>query len=106
MRDSIKKQLLNLDLAKIEYYDKVGHFYYIPKYTGPTFVLNKMYLVSIAQPNPYNISNEYLKAYVSDIKAGSVYIDAVACNPITKQDLNYYWSGWVKERDLKQLAVL
>ena len=106
MRDVIKKQLLNLDLAKIEYYDKDGDFYFIPKYQGVSYQLNKLYLIRISLDNNYNISQEYLKAYISDKKAGSIYIDAVACNPITKQDLNYYWSGWVKEKDLKQLAVL
>ena len=106
MRDCIKKQLLSLELAKIEYYDEVEHFYHIPKYTGPTFTINKMYLVKIDKVNSYNITYEYLKAYVSDIKAGSIYIDAVACNPITKEDLKYFWSGWVKERDLEQIAVL
>ena len=106
MRDIIKKQLMNLDLAQIEYYDKEGHFYFIPQYQGPSFKLHKMYLVSINLDNTYNITHEYLKVYVSAIRAGSIYIDAAACNPITKEDLNYYWSGWVKERDLKQIAVL
>lgn len=105
MRDLIKKQLLNLDLAKIEYYDKISHYYVIPKYTGAMYELNKMYLVQVAQPNSYNITFEYLKVYISDISAGRVYIDASACNPITKADLNFYWSGWVKMSDLKQIAI-
>lgn len=106
MRDYIKKQLLSLELAKIEYYEKDGHYYFIPKYVGKTYLLNKIYLVRIALPNSYNITHEYLRAYVSQSKGGKIYIDASACNPITKQDLNYFWSGWINERDLEQLAVL
>lgn len=105
MRDIIKKQLLNLDLAKIAYYDKVSHCYVIPKYTGTNYNLNKMYLVQISLPNAYNINYEYLKIYVSDRKGGQIYVDASACNPITKDDLNFYWSGWLKMSDLKLVST-
>ena len=111
MREYIKKQLLALELAKIEYYDEVEHFYFIPKYSKPSFQLNKMYLISVSDEaatdsNATVPTHTYLKAYVTDIKDTSIYIDAVAVNPITKQDLNYFWSGWIKEKYLTQIAVL
>ena len=111
MREYIKKQLLALELAQIEYYDEVDHFYFIPKYTKPTYQLNKIYLVKV-EDIAFNDQTAdlpkqaYLKAYVTEIKDTSIYIDAVAINPITKQDLNYFWSGWIKEKYLTQIAVL
>ena len=70
-----------------------------------------MYLISVSDeavtdPNATVPAHTYLKAYVTDIKDTSIYIDAVAVNPITKQDLNYFWSGWIKEKYLTQIAVL
>ena len=94
MRESIKKQLLALELAQIEYYDTAEHYYFIPKYQGPNYQLNKMYLVQVnleAMSSQEDVpKQEYLKAYVSQKSDTKIYIDAVGCNPITKQDLNYF----------------
>lgn len=111
MREYIKKQLLALELAQIEYYDEVDHFYFIPKYSKPSYNLNKMYLVQVDKSLVDDQSNgfpnqEYLKVYVTDSNDTEIYIDAVAVNPITKKDLNYFWSGWIKEKYLTQIAVL
>lgn len=111
MREYIKKQLLSLELAQIEYYDEVDHFYFIPKYSKPSYQLNKVYLVKVEdtafEDKTVDLPKQtYLKIYVTEIKDTSIYIDAVAVNPITKQDLNYFWSGWIKEKYLTQIAVL
>ena len=111
MREYIKKQLLSLELAQIEYYDEEEHFYFIPKYSKPSYQLNKVYLVKV-EDSAFKDTNAdlpkqtYLKIYVTEIKDTSIYIDAVAINPITKQDINYFWSGWIKEKYLTQIAVL
>ena len=109
MREYIKNQLLSLDLAQIEYYDTAGHYFFIPKYSKPAFVVNKMYLVEV-EPELIDAKDKplqrYLKIYVAEDGIDGLKVDAVGCNPITKENTNYFWSGWIKEKYLKQIAVL
>lgn len=50
--------------------------------------------------------HEYYKAYVSKVLGNYLYLDCLAFNWETKQDLNIMYSGWFELNMINQLAEL
>ena len=120
IRPLIKEQLYKCQFANLNNYDPATNTFLIPKYSKPTYDLNKCYLVRL----PLNIINtgdsvlatnwnngsfpraQYLKIYVSKTLGSMIYVDSIGFDFDTKQDLNLMWSGWLNTSELTQISVL
>ncbi len=120
IRPLIKEQLDKCQFANLNNYDSVTNTFLIPKYSQPTYDLNKCYLVklplniistgdSVLATNWNNGSfpkTQYLKIYISKTMGNMIYVDSVGFDFETKQDLNLMWSGWLNTSELTQIATL
>lgn len=120
MRDYVKKQLEQCALADLSNFDPATNTYHIPKYTKPTFDLNKMYLIRVFKTQLIKENNviainwnhnsipptEYLKIYVSKTLGHMIYVDAIGYNYETKTDTMSCWSGWLDMTQIEQIAKL
>lgn len=120
MNELIKKQLEQCIYANLDNYDEETNTYHIPKYTKVKYETNKMYLVKVSKEFVNNTNSvvacnwnnstapkyEYLKIYISKFNGKMAYIDSLAINPITKQDLTEMWSGWISIDDLTLIQEL
>jgi hypothetical protein len=118
IRPYIREQLKKCNFADLANYDEKSQTFFIPKYCKPTYDLNKCYLIEVADyfiGNKTNLIavnwnngsapvNKYLKIYVSKMLGKMIYVDTLAYDIITNQDINNYWSGWLSVDDIKQLA--
>lgn len=118
IRPYIKEQLKKCSFADLSNYDEKSQTFFIPKYTKPTYDLNKCYLIEIADYLINNKTNliavnwnnstapayKYLKIYVSKLLDKMIYVDTLAYDIVNNQDINNYWSGWLSIDDIKQLA--
>ena len=120
MRDLVKAQLEQLTWVELDSSGlQTGH-YIIPKYQKPTFDIGKCYIVKIPADFVNNRdsvvatnwnrstapSTEYLKIYVSKLQGKMVYVDSLAFDWETKQDLPGMWSGWIPINIITQLAIM
>ena len=120
MRELIRNQLLKCTYANLNNYNAETNTFYIPKYSKPQYVINKMYLIQLPG---YLVNNSvsviatnwnngtaprysYLKVYVSKILGKMIYVDSIGYDINTRQDLNTMWSGWLPTEEIIQLAVL
>lgn len=120
IRPYIKEQLKKCTFADLSYFDEKTNTYLIPKYCKPTYELNKCYLIKIADyfvnnnntviatnwNNGMSPANSCMKIYVSKALGKMIYVDSLAYDLNTNQDINNYWSGWLSIDDLTQLAKL
>ena len=120
IRPIIKEQLDKCQFANLNNYDPATNTFLIPKYSKPTYDLNKCYLVRL----PLNIVNtgdsvlaanwnngsfpraQYLKIYVSKTLGSMIYVDSIGFDFDAKQDLNLMWSGWLQTAELTQISIL
>ena len=120
IRPIIKEQLDKCQFANLNNYDQATNTFLIPKYSKPTYDLNKCYLVRL----PLNIVNtgdsvlatnwnngsfprvQYLKIYISKTLGSMIYVDSIGFDFNTKQDLNLMWSGWLNTAELTQITIL
>ena len=120
IRHLIKEQLEKCQFANLNSFDPTTNTFLIPKYSQPTYDINKCYLVKL----PLNIvdtadsvlatnwnnrtypKTQYLKIYVSKALGNMVYVDSIGFDFGTKQDLNLMWSGWLDTSSLTQIAAL
>ena len=121
IRHLIKEQLKRCQFANLHNFNATTNTYLIPKYSQPTYKLNKCYLVKL----PVNILNtsdsvlavnwnngscpktQYLKIFVSKALGGNmIFVDSIGFDFKTKQDLNLMWSGWLDSSQLIQISAL
>lgn len=120
MREIIKNQLLKCTYANLNNYDPVTNTFFIPKYSKPQYLVNKMYLVQLPLHLVNNTTTvtatnwnngtspkyQYLKIYISKLLGKMIYVDSIGYDPATKQDLNVLWSGWLPTEEIIQIASL
>lgn len=120
IRPYVKEQLDKCNFANLNNYDAETNTFLIPRYTKPTYELNKCYLVKlpahiINQPDSVLAVNwnqgkspsvPYLKIYISKIFGNMIHVDSIGFDFDTKQDLNIMWSGWLNVEELTQIAAL
>ena len=120
IRPIIKEQLEKCQFANLNNFDPTTNTFVIPKYSQPTYDINKCYLVKL----PLNIVGiadsvlatnwnngtfpkvQYLKIYISKALGTMIYVDSIGFDFETKQDLNLMWSGWLNTSELTQIAAL
>ena len=106
----IKDQLEKVEVAKVGAYDPIKKMYVIPKHTEATFEVNHCYLIrldkTLLNPNSNDIlvdnwnqgsypKHEYMKVSVVQKLSTNIKVDGLYYDPITKQDINELWSGWL-----------
>ena len=120
MNELIKKQLEQCVWVDLSNYDEKINTYHIPKYAKVKYEVNRMYLVKISREFVNNTNSvtacnwnnstapkfEYLKIYISKFNGKMAYVDSLAVNPITKQDLTEMWSGWIPVNNLTLIQEL
>lgn len=120
IRPYIQKQLKKCIFAKLDTFDEKTNTYHIAKYTKPKYEVGKGYLIQIPKylinnttsvlatnwNNGRSPQNEYYKAYVNKFKGSYIYVDCLAYDYQTKQDLSNMWSGWLDINELQQLSTL
>ncbi len=120
IRPIIKEQLDKCQFANLNNYDPTTNTFLIPKYSQPTYDINKCYLVRlpltiINTPDSVLATNwnngsfpmaQYLKIYISKALGNMIYVDSIGFDFETKQDLNHMWSGWLQTDTLTQIAAL
>lgn len=116
----IKAQLKKCAFADLSHYDESANVYHIPKYTKPKYDVGRCYLIRVSKNilnNPtsllatnWNNGNypkaEYYKAYVNKTMGSYIYVDCLAYNYETKQDLTEMFSGWLDINELQQLFIV
>lgn len=120
IRPIIKEQLEKCQFANLNNFDPTTNTFIIPKYSQPTYDINKCYLVKL----PLNIvdtpdsvlavnwnngscpKTQYIKIYISKALGTMIYVDSVGFDFDTKQDLTLMWSGWLDSSQLTQIAAL
>ena len=120
IRPIIKEQLEKCQFANLNNFDPTTNTFIIPKYSKPTYDINKCYLVKL----PLNIvdtadsvlatnwnngtfpKTQYLKIYISKALGTMIYVDSIGFDFETRQDLNLMWSGWLDTSSLTQIAAL
>lgn len=120
IRPIIKEQLEKCQFANLNNFDPTTNTFLIPKYSQPTYEINKCYLVKL----PLNIVDtadsvlatnwnngscpkaQYLKIYISKALGSMIYVDSIGFDFETRQDLNIMWSGWLNTSELTQIAAL
>ena len=116
----VKNQLKKVNWADLSNFDPTTNTYIIKKYSQPTYELNKMYIVHVADQLVCNNNSviatnwnngtspqfSYLKIYVSKIMGKMIYVDSVSYDCLNKKDLSLMWSGWLPVENLTQLEVL
>lgn len=120
MRDIIKQQLKNCSYANLSNFNPETCTFSIPKYVKPHFVLGQMYLVQVSNLLVNNTESvisanynngtapkyPYLKIFVSKTLGKMIYVDSIAFDPQTKQDINVMWSGWLPVDELTMLSSI
>ena len=120
MRDIIKQQLKNCSYANLSNFNPETCTFSIPKYVKPHFVLGQMYLVQLSNLLVNNTESvisanynngtapkyPYLKIFVSKTLGKMIYVDSIAFDPQTKQDINVMWSGWLPVDELTMLSSI
>ena len=120
IRPIIKEQLEKCQFANLNNYDPTTNTFLIPKYSQPTYDINKCYLVKL----PLNIvgtadsvlatnwnngtfpKTQYLKVFVSKQLGSMIYVDSISYDFENRHDLNLMWSGWLDMSSLTQIAAL
>lgn len=116
----ILNQLKKCVFADLSNFDPTSQIYHIPKYTKPKYDTNKCYLIKLPKSIINNSSSilatnwnngtfptrEYYKAYVNKTMGSYIYVDCLAYDYQTKQDLSDMWSGWLDINELQQLSTL
>ena len=120
MRKIIQDQLNACIYADLSNYNQQTNTYHIPRYTKPIYTVNNCYLVRL----PLSIINnttstlavnwnngnapqhEYLKIFVNKFLGKMIYVDGLAFDFMTQQDLNIMWSGWLPIEEITQIAAL
>ena len=120
IRPIIKEQLEKCQFANLNNFDPTTNTFIIPKYSQPTYEINKCYLVKL----PLNIIDtadsvlatnwnsgsfprtQYLKVYVSKTLGNMIYVDSIGFDLETRQDLTLMWSGWLNTSELTQIMAL
>lgn len=120
MRKYIEDQLKTCVFANLDGLNSGQNTIVIPKYSKPKYDIGKCYLIKVSPVllnNPHSITaanwnagnyptHQYLKAYVSRTKGKMLYVDCLAYNFETKQDMVEMWSGWVSIDEITQVAQL
>jgi hypothetical protein len=120
MRELIKQQLQNCSYANLSNFNPETCTFSIPKYVKPHFVLGQMYLVQLSNLLVNNTESvisanynngtapkyPYLKIFVSKTLGKMIYVDSIAFDPQTKQDINIMWSGWLPVDELTMLSTI
>jgi hypothetical protein len=120
MRELIEQQLKNCSYANLNNFDPVTCTFRIPKYVKPHFALGQMYLVQVSGAVVNNTDSviasnynngtapkfPYLKIFVSKTLGKMIYVDSLAFDPQTKQDINIMWSGWLPVDELTMLSTI
>ena len=120
MRELIEQQLKNCSYANLNNFDPDTCTFKIPKYVKPHFALGQMYLVQVSGAVVNNTDSviaanynngtapkfPYLKIFVSKTLGKMIYVDSLAFDPQTKQDINIMWSGWLPVDELTMLSTI
>lgn len=116
----VEQQLKKVSWANLNNYNKETGIYYIPRYTKPSYQVGSCYIIKIPAELVNNKNSllatnynnnlapkyQYLKIYISKTLGTLIYVDSIGVDPVTKQDINDIWSGWLDAKDLEQITIL
>ena len=120
MREIIKEQLKQVQVADLNNFDTTTNTYHIPKYIKPNYDIGSCYIIKVSKQLLNNATsvwatnwnngsfpkNEYLKIYVSKVLGKMLFVDSVAFDINTEQDLFDVWTGWVPTTEITQIKVV
>lgn len=119
MNKTIQKQLNNVKIADLSNFNEETNTYYIPKYVYCKLDVGKYYLIClddsllnennnlILKSNWRNKSTpqcKYMKVDVVKNMNKMVLINGVGYDNNTKEDLNYFWYGWLPVQNIKVIS--
>lgn len=115
----VQQQLKSCNFVDLQNaaFDEATNTYLIKKYSKPSYLLNKCYIVRVARQYVNNAGtllainwnsgsspkSDYLKIFISKTAGKMIYVDSVCVDPASYNNLASVWSGWLPIDALTQI---
>ena len=118
MNNLIEKELEKVERADLTNFDPETNTYHIPKRTDIRVLVDKCYLVYLTDSffadttlkvnwnNNSVPSYRYLKIDVSKVMSKMIKVVGIGYDFDKKQDISYFWSGWLSLDKIKILEEI